>query len=196
MENNPAEEHIGASEPPVFGKLSEILTLAIYFEVIGVVYSVCFFGFFDLNFADYADIDDLLLGSFKEPIVFIAALAIVLSIVAKRSKKSSMKESIVMLTIPIVAAIIMAWLAHFYITSENRAMPLSNTGTNVRVDLAVSLKNVEDDRIIHSVRLLGTSGDYFFFFDKLTNQKGEKAISTIILPKSSITKLAAETVIE
>ena len=179
-------------EITIFSSLSEIMTAAFYFEAIGVVYSICFFAGFGLNFADYAEIDDLILGSFKEPVVFVAAIGVVFYFIAKKSSAGSFGASIVLLLVPIALAATMAFVARYYIVELGKSLPFSNTGMEVQVLLSNELKfegGGQNDREYSSLQILGKSGEYFFFFDNLT-QDGGPWIKTIILPKASIVQIA------
>ena len=175
----------------MFARFGEIAAVAFYFEAIGVLYSICFFGSFGLNFADYAEMDDLLLGSFKEPIVFVAALGAISYLVYKKSTNKSLKLDFILLATPLIVAVVMALIAHYYIVVAKRSLPFSNTGLEVKVYLAENhnFEGIEKDRIIETTGILGTSGDYFFFFDTL-KEGGHPLDSTIILPKSSIIQIA------
>lgn len=180
----------GEEAQPVFSKLSEIVALAFYFELIGVVYSICFFANFGLNYADYARIDDLLLGSFKEPAVFVAAFATVIYLIAQWRLKVSFLVSLFLLSLPVLLAGLMAIVAYHYVTRTDHAMPFSNTGTTVEVLLSEEFQFYYKDQKLSSVRLLGKSGKYFFFYDEFKHKSGVRKRSTIVLPESSIIQIA------
>ena len=170
-------------------KISEIVAFAIYFELVGVVYSVALFAGFGLNYADYANIDDFLLASFKEPIVFVFACVAIIVASAHKNFQRTLYRNLALLA-PLFISIFTAVCAIVLIRGFDMHMPLSNTGMEVQVKLNPKFC-IEEDNKISTVRLLGRSGDYFFFFDKFT-EGGVTKLNTIVLPERAIVQITRE----
>lgn len=174
---------------PFINRILEGARYIFYFELIGVVYSVIFFAGFGLNFADFANLSDFFLLSFKEPIVFIIACAVVLLMVVKPIEYQSLTKVLGLMFLPIVTAVLMAIFGILIIKEFNQPIPFSNTGTEVKVHLGTTSLRVEPDQKINSTRFLGRVGGYFFFYDL---KKGGTVENMMIIPDTEIVRIDRE----
>ncbi len=167
---------------------TEISFAIIYFQTVGIIYSVSLFGGFGLNFADYAEIDDFIFASFKEPILFIMSIVIVMcSLYVSRRR-----NQIVALAIPVITAAFFGFLTSYLVINCQKSMLLSNTGALVEVHFipdTVETLEGDDDRF-ESVYMIASAGDLFFFFDRFLHKEAGCVNSTIIIPRNNITRIA------
>lgn len=179
---------VNVKDEPFVQKVLESVRYIFYFELIGIVYSIVFFAGFGLNFADFANISDLLLSSFKEPLVFLLACVVVLTLIAKPLSFRTPAKTLGLMLIPIVAAVLMAALGIHLIKSEGLRMPFSNTGTTVRIHLAAGSSYQK----INSARFIGHTGSYFFFYDVHANCT---LGNMMIVPSKEIVRIERERVL-
>lgn len=166
---------------------SEIPLIILCFQAVGIIYSVTLFGSFGLNFADYADIDDFIFASFKEPFVFIVSLVSII-IYLRLSRK---RFRIMALFIPAFIAFAFGLLSFFVVRYFQGVMPFSNTGMLVEVHFLPNTVETapNDDNKFSSVYIIARAGDLFFFFDRFS-ESGRCVTSTIIVPQDKITRIA------
>lgn len=174
----------------------DIAGLILYFQTVGIVYSIVLFGGFGLNFADYAEIDDFIFASFKEPLVFAASVASIFlyRLLSKRKAKT------LLLIAPALVATSLGALSVLVVTYFQGVMPLSNTGMAVSVQFKPDLVPYDQDRLNH-VYVIGRAGGLFFFLDEyrdyhegafmsVSGSQWTCRLSTLIIPQEGIVQIA------